>query len=309
MKINKIKDITGNRYGKLTAVRFVGQNKHWDALWEFKCDCGNTIVRPAFSVKSGNVRSCGCLRFNDLTGKKYGNLTVLEFVGQDADKNNLWKCKCRCGNICVVPAHRLISGHTRSCGCLSIKVHTKHGDSRSRLYKIYRGMLDRCYNPHTASYNSYGGQGVKVCKQWHNPKNPDKAYKKFRKWAYANGYYDQPKDTPYGDLLSIERKDPTGDYCPENCTWIPMRLQGNNRRNTKYIWDGEEILQYRQFANKYNIRIEHIPIWIKKYGIDVTIHRAKTGELLKKASDGYWRDTKTGFIRLLRHYDQSRCNR
>lgn len=95
------------------------------------CDCGNIPVSNQLSsIKSGHIKSCGCLKFNnplilkDLTGKKFGRLTVIE---RDVarDKNNSrkgnahWLCKCDCGNpkLSSVVGYQLISGHTLSCGC------------------------------------------------------------------------------------------------------------------------------------------------------------------------------------------------
>lgn len=95
-----------------------------------------------------------------------------------------------------------------------------HGESRSRLYKIWSGMLDRCYNPNSHRYHRYGGRGIRVCGAWRY------YFPRFRSWALANGYRDD---------LSIERIDNDGDYSPSNCTWIPMNEQGRNTWRTRSL--------------------------------------------------------------------------
>ena len=96
----------------------------------------------------------------------------------------------------------------------------RHGFSRTKLEKAYAHMMERCYNPKTASYPNYGGRGITVCDEW---KKDNKA---FFKWSIANGYCEG---------LSIDRIDPNGNYCPSNCRWVTNKVQQNNRRNNIYI--------------------------------------------------------------------------
>lgn len=108
-----------------------------------------------------------------------------------------------------------------------------------RLAHILSGMKYRCNNPSCKAYKYYGGKTppVKVCEQWDN--DFDGTYN-FIDWAYDSGYYEQPKGTPKNDLLSIERLDPNGDYCPENCIWIPGKMQNRNKTSSVfYTYCGE----------------------------------------------------------------------
>ena len=171
----------------------------------------------------------------DLTGEKYGRLTVVSFDKLEKRKA-YWKCSCDCGLSVVVSGNNLRSGNTKSCGCLRREtarkrgeLNTAHGEShgkRTRLYTIWCGMHQRCKNPNRDAFNLYGGKGVTVCEEWHD-------YETFRAWAYANGFKDQPKGTPHKIALSIDRIDPSKGYAPENCQWI-TRSENTARANKNH---------------------------------------------------------------------------
>ena len=115
-------DIKGQRFGILTALEYVGGNGR---RWKCKCDCGNIRLAGSYTLRDGRCKSCGCdnpKQFRDLTGKKYGKITVLSFDHKDQTKSRysqyFWKCKCDCGNECVVRRGHLKSGKIQSCGCL-----------------------------------------------------------------------------------------------------------------------------------------------------------------------------------------------
>ena len=122
----RLLDLSGKKFGKLTVLRYLFTNKKKKACWECICDCGDGVVVTGNHLKSGNTKSCGCFRSEklketnrlDLLGKKFGRLAVIADVGNDNNRNSLWKCRCDCGNITVVLANSLKNGHTKSCGCL-----------------------------------------------------------------------------------------------------------------------------------------------------------------------------------------------
>ena len=169
-------------------------------------------------------------KFVDRRGQKYGRLTPIEVVGKNKHGQMVWKCKCDCGNVVVVDSNSLGRGNTKSCGCLNDDVRKsgnnrrKHGGCGTRLYRIWQGMHRRCYNPNTADYKNY--RNISVCDDWLHD------FARFRDWALNNGY---------DDTLSIDRIDPNGDYCPDNCRWADDKTQANNKTNNHIITiDGQQ---------------------------------------------------------------------
>lgn len=110
------KDIKGKKYGKLTAKNRTKKKKSNSPVWECECDCGLKCEAPLSYLTRGNVKSCGCLRTPDLTGKKVGRLLVRDIHSRG--KSILWECKCDCGNLTLATTSQLKKQSKRSCGCL-----------------------------------------------------------------------------------------------------------------------------------------------------------------------------------------------
>lgn len=129
--MNKVIDLTGQRFGKLVVEEFNRTYKNGRELWKCQCDCGNHIVVSKERLESGRKLNCGCGSFLshskrhiiDLTGEKFGKLTVMEVSYNnektERDGKMRWKCRCECGNIIYTLRNSLISGNTKSCGCHS----------------------------------------------------------------------------------------------------------------------------------------------------------------------------------------------
>lgn len=162
-------------------------------------------------------------RLQDLTGKRFGRLVVLERA-ESVNGRTMWKCKCDCGVECVKESYSLKIGDTRSCGCLHkdiIKITSKkHGLSKHPLYKRYLKIKERCYNPNNKSYKDYGGRGIKMCDEWLND------FVAFYNWAMENGYEKG---------LEIDRIDNNKGYSPDNCRFVDRTIQANNRRTSHYL--------------------------------------------------------------------------
>ena len=168
----------------------------------------------------------------DITGQKFGRLTVIKYIGADKDRHSLWECACDCGNTYVAKANSIRRGLTKSCGCLQkesvIKMGTKHNLCHTRLYKIRASMKTRCYNPNAMYFSRYGGRGIKICNEWLGKSG----FINFYDWAMSHGY---------SENLTIDRTDNDGDYEPGNCQWSTKKEQANNNsQNHKVSYHDSE---------------------------------------------------------------------
>ena len=116
------KDISGQVFGYLTAIEPVSQRDRRHVVWKCRCVCGNEIEVPINRLKAGAVKSCGCKNRRgstpeDLTGQTFGMLTALYPTDKRVQGSVVWHCRCSCGGEKDVPAVRLKTGHTQSCGC------------------------------------------------------------------------------------------------------------------------------------------------------------------------------------------------
>ena len=218
-------DLTGQRFGRLVVISHEGSDKFHNALWRCRCDCGNEVIVKSNSLRYGDTRSCGCLHSENLVGQRFGRLLVVERLKERSPRRNVrYRCLCDCGNEVTVISSDLKSGHTRSCGCLmhdTVRTTSiTHGESKSRLYVVWKGMKNRCDNPSHVSYKNYGGRGIVVCPEW------GESFEAFSEWAYANGYDDMAKRVE----CTIDRINVNGNYCPENCRWVDQKTQCNNKR-------------------------------------------------------------------------------
>lgn len=160
----------------------------------------------------------------DLTGKKFGRLTVVERAGERNNGAVNWLCKCSCGGEIIVEGTQLRRSKTVSCGCYrkeKISIANKtHGLSKNKLYRKWGHIKERCYYEHNISYRHYGANHISMCPEWKND------FESFYNWSIDNGYEDG---------LTIERIDNSKGYSPDNCRWATVEEQNNNKGNVRMV--------------------------------------------------------------------------
>ena len=180
-------------------------------------------------------------KLRDLTGQQLGMLQVIERAKNDKKGNAMWRCRCDCGKEKVIMSYSLVSGKTKSCGCIQKEFTSKrsktHGKTRTRIYRIWQAMKKRCANPNDSGYRHYGEKGISVCEEW-------QIFKPFYEWSMGNGY---------ADNLSIDRKDNSAGYEPLNCRWVTNKIQANNKSNNRLLTYKGKTQTLTMWANEIKI--------------------------------------------------------
>lgn len=190
--------------------------------------------------------------FKDLTGLRFGKLTVIRRVYTNDYRRVYWKCQCDCGKTAIVMGKLLKSGGTKSCGCRVYESkNVKHGLKHTRLYRIWSGIKNRCYCKTSPCFDRYGGRGIVMCDEWRTDFTP------FYNWALSNGYSDD---------LSIDRIDVNGNYEPSNCRWATAKEQSDNKRCNILVTLGNETLDLQQWCDRIGIKRSTVNTRVKTCG-------------------------------------------
>lgn len=195
----------------------------------------------------------------DLKGKRFGRLVVLSEEGRDKWGSIRWLCQCDCGKTVITTSANLKKGNTTSCGCAHRDAITKHGMSSTKFYSVYQSMCARCDNPKDKAYPLYGGRGIHYCV----------------KWSRFDGFYED-MFPDYEEGLTLDRIDPNGNYCFENCRWIPVAEQAFSKTRFSTNNSGVSGVHYDKYGRRWKARWHDYPSGkgkqvsfpIAKYGDD-----------------------------------------
>ncbi len=172
----------------------------------------------------------------NLTGLRFGRLTVISIADRNAwkQKQREWLCKCDCDNEITVAGCALRTGNTSSCGCLYRESRSTHGRSRTKEHRAWEGMKLRCLNPSHNSYSDYGGRGITVCDRWLE--------------SFENFFADMGIAPSGGH--SLDRIDNEKGYSLANCRWALPGVQQSNRRSNVHLTHDGVTLHVAEWARR-----------------------------------------------------------
>lgn len=180
----------------------------------------------------------------NIIGKKFSKLTVLEYIGLNKHGKKMYKCMCDCGKVTTTLGVYLRNGDTNSCGCYGEEQRRKsrliHGLSRKNNaeYEIWKGMKARCYNKNHIGYPKYGGAGIRVCIKWN---------RSFNAFIKDMGKRPTPKH-------SLDRyPNMNGNYEPANCRWATDAEQSRNKRNNRYYTYDSTSMVLKDWAKYFRV--------------------------------------------------------
>lgn len=197
-------------------------------------------------------------------------LVAVEYVGRKNGRT-LWRCICDCGKESVTGYSNLMTGNTKSCGCMekaNLEYFQRHSYRRKSasldfsgtlnkhpLYGLWSSMLTRCYNKNSKHYNIYGGRGIKVCDRW-LPVN-------FGFEHFVSDMGERPSN-----MHTLDRINNDGDYCPENCRWATITQQSNNKRQSIIVYYFGKRIYLKELCQIIGLNYSRVAHQIQK-GFDI----------------------------------------
>lgn len=192
-----------------------------------------------------------------MIGLRFNRWQIVAAASKASNYQRRWLCMCECGITKMVQERHLISGASKSCGCLARWItkltHTTHGMCNSPSYLSWLSMRRRCEDRQNNRYHLYGGRGISVC----------------GRWLHFENFLSDMGERPAG--LSLDRIDNDGNYCAENCRWADAITQANNGRRNKLL--------------TLNGRTQSCSLWAREYGIkpSVVFKRLRRGDNIERA--------------------------
>ena len=178
----------------------------------------------------------------ELAGIRNGNMRVMGF-SHTYNKSSYWNCKCDCGNEVVLRSDEVKAKKHQSCGCKYVHPNKTHGKKKTKLYRVWSSMKERCLNPDHHAYENYGGRGITVCRRWHK---------------FENFYADMGEPE---SGMTLDRMNNNKGYSPRNCRWADWKTQNRNTTRNRMI--------------KYKGKTRSISEWAEIYGIEAYLLRQR----------------------------------
>ena len=215
----------------------------------------------------------------DLTGQKFGRLTVIKRAKDKIRKNGkhevMWECLCDCGNTKIVSRDSLRSSAIRSCGCLrkenTKNMRSKHGLRNTQIYRTWANIKTRCYNPNKDTFNYYGGRNVEMCQDWKED------FIELKDEVEASGLHISGiESVNIHDAIKVGSPDRDlyiDNYIQtleNNCRWVTMKEQQNNKLNNHYImYEGQKhtLMEWSEILN-INYRTLHKRLMYLNWSIE-----------------------------------------
>lgn len=176
-------------------------------------------------------------KVKDITGQTFNWLTI-ESLAYIKNSYSYWNCLCKCGVIKVIRGDGIKSGAVKSCGCYNRTNPSRitHGlcKTKTPLYSVWNGMVQRCTNSNSPVYKWYGARGIRICSRW---------------LIFKNFYYDMIAG--YDKGLELDRIDNNGNYEPSNCRWVTRSANQKNTRSRATKQSDVDRVKYVKTFNKW----------------------------------------------------------
>lgn len=194
--------------------------------------------------------------FRDLTGERFGRLTVAKLKGKSNQGTSVWVCVCDCGGKTDAGVGNLRSGNVQSCGCLATDVKTTHGMRGTPEYEVWQAMWQRCTNPRNKNYATY------------KDRTPPESWRDFAAFIADIGMRPAPG-------YSLERIDNTKPYGPGNTAWIPTGQQARNTKANRWLTYNGQTKLITDWARELGLVPASLRERIQKWGLDKALSTPK----------------------------------